>query len=73
MVTGRDLIIYILRHGLEDEPVFEDGKFAGFLTEGEYAAIKDVGISTVRTLADMGLVDSVHVKEGNYIWDKDTK
>ena len=36
-MTGRDLIIYILENGLEDEPVFKDGKFIGFITTGEAA------------------------------------
>lgn len=69
MIKGRDLIIYILSHGLEDDPVFENGRFVGFLTEGEAAAKMDVGIATVRTLVDNGLLESVHIKEGNYIWE----
>lgn len=73
MVTGRDLIIYILSHGLEDDPVFENGRFIGFPTEGEYAAMKDVGIATVRALVDRGLVESIHINRGDYIWDKDSK
>ena len=46
-MTGRDLIIYILENGLEDEPVFNDGKIIGFMTVGEFAAKMDVGVSTV--------------------------
>lgn len=34
-MTGRDLILYILMNNLEDEPVFEEGKFIGFVTDVE--------------------------------------
>ena len=34
-MTGRELILYILSNGLENEPVFKDGKFIGFMTEEE--------------------------------------
>lgn len=49
-MTGRELIIYILQNNLEDEPVFKDGKFIGFVTAGEVAAKLGVGIPTVCTL-----------------------
>lgn len=46
-MTGRDLIIYILANGLEDEEVFQDGKFIGFVTAGEAAAKLGVGVATI--------------------------
>lgn len=46
-MTGRDLIIYIMTNGLEDEPVFKDGKLLGFLTVEEVAAKMSVGVATV--------------------------
>lgn len=69
MVTGRDLIIYILKHGLEDDPVFENGRFVGFLTEGETAVKLDVGVATVRTLVDRGIIEPINVNQGTYIWE----
>lgn len=46
-MTGRDLIIYILENSLEDEPVFKDGKFIGFITDAEAAVRLKTGISTL--------------------------
>ena len=46
-MTGRDLIVYILNNGLEDEPVFSDGRLIGFITISEFAEKMEVGISTV--------------------------
>lgn len=58
-MTGRDLIVYILQHGLEDEPVFENGKFIGFLTIGEAAERMMVGEATVRAWVELGMLDGV--------------
>lgn len=58
-MTGRDLIVYILEHHLEDEPVFKDGRFIGFLTVGEVAEVLDVGVSTVRTLATLDRIEYI--------------
>lgn len=66
-MTGRDLIIYILANGLEDKPVFEDGKFIGFMTPGEAACDMGVGAATVQAWASMGMLDSIHTVEGVYI------
>lgn len=60
-MTGRDLIIYILQNDLEDELVFKDGKFVGFITEGEAAEKMDVGIATVRTLINHEMLDCIVV------------
>ena len=46
-MTGRDLIIYILKNGLEDKEIFKDGKINGFLTLEEAAAKLNVGTATV--------------------------
>ena len=66
-MTGRDLIMYILANGLEDEPVFKNGKFIGFMTTGEVAAANNVGLATVCAWAHQGRLDSVAVREGIYI------
>ena len=49
-MTGRDLIIYILKNNLENEPVFKDGKFIGFLTDVEVARKMNVGTATIHAL-----------------------
>lgn len=46
-MTGKDLIIYILENNLENEPVFQQGKFIGFVTAGEVAERLNVGVATV--------------------------
>lgn len=46
-MTGRDLIIYILSNGLEDEPVCKDQKFIGFITISEAAEKMGVGVNTI--------------------------
>lgn len=49
-MTGRDLIIYILQNGLENEQVIKDGKILGFLTISEAAEKMNVGTATIYTL-----------------------
>lgn len=68
-MTGRELIIYILEHGLEDEPVFKDGKFVGFMTLEEAAVKMHVGKATVEAWTKLNsmALDSIKVVEGVYI------
>lgn len=66
-MTGRDLIIYILKNGLEDKPVIENGRLVGFLTVEEAALKLGFGVNTVRTMIDMGHVDSVSIGDAVYI------
>ena len=66
-MTGRDLILYILANGLENEPVFKDGRFIGFLTVDEAAAKLSVGTATVRTFIHLKRLEGVHVNQGLYI------
>lgn len=53
-MTGKDLIIYILENNLENESVFKDGKFIGFMTIGEAAAKMNVGPATVCAWINQG-------------------
>ena len=66
-MTGRDLIVYILANGLENEPVFKDGKFIGFVTPGDVATKTNVGLATVYAWMHQGRLESVIVNEGIYI------
>lgn len=66
-MTGRDLIIYILSNGLEDEPVFKNGKVLGFMTEVEAAAKFNVGIATIRVWCDCDMIDHVFIGKELYI------
>lgn len=62
-MTGRDLIIYIMKNELEDKNVFENGTFLGFITPNEVASKMDVGVATVFTWIFRGQLD--YVKIGN--------
>ena len=66
-VTGKDLIIYILQNNLENEPVFKDGKFIGYVTLHEVAAKANVGVPTVCTWIHQGWLDCVIVGGNIYI------
>ena len=65
-MTGRELIVYILENHLEDEPVYKDGMFIGFLTVGEVAEQLDIGIQTVRTLAMLDRID--YISNGGHMY-----
>lgn len=66
-MLGRDLIVYIMKNGLENEPVFKDGKFIGFVTPEEVAVTNGVGPATVCAWVHQGRLHSEAVKEGIYI------
>ena len=67
MMNGRDLIIYILKNNLEDKPVFENGKFLGFMTEHEAALKLEVGIATIRAWVMLKNIESITVGDKIYI------
>ncbi len=62
-MTGRDLIIYILQHNLEDQEVVKDGVFIGFMSENEAAVKFGVAASTIRTWYIIGKLDGVKIGE----------
>jgi len=66
-MTGRDLIIYILANGLEDKPVFKDGKIIGYITEEEAAVKMGVGIETVRVWINFNLIEAIQIGNTNFI------
>lgn len=66
-MTGRDLILYILANGLEDELVFENGRFLGFLTPEEVAVKKNTGVATVDTMLKLGMIEYIELAGGRYI------
>lgn len=66
-MTGRELILYILENGLEDEPVFKDGVFIGFVTPSDVAVKTNVGTATVHAWIHQGRLQSEAVREGIYI------
>lgn len=65
--TGRDWIIYILANGLENEPIFKDGRLLGFMTEVEAAIKFDVGPATIRVWVTEGYLPSIRIGNVYYI------
>lgn len=70
MMTGRDLIIYILANGLEDEPLYKDGNILGFMNELEAAVKFNVSTATIRTWVELGMLDGVLIGKVLYIPSK---
>lgn len=66
-MTGRELIIYILENGLEDEKIFADGKVIGYMTIGEAAAKLGVGPATVHAWIVNGWLEYVVIADNIYI------
>lgn len=65
-MTGKELIIYILKHDLEDEPVIKDGVFLGLINE-EQAAIKfGVGVATIKAWYQTKMLQGIKI--GNSIF-----
>ena len=67
-MTGRDIIVYILTHNLEDVDMIafvydgeEDDRLVDFISEEEAAVKFDVGVATVRAWADMKLIEAVRI------------
>lgn len=57
MITGKDLILYILQNNLEDKEIFNsDNKFAFLMDENEAAAELHVGVATIRVMYQMGML-----------------
>ena len=66
-MTGRDLIIYILKNNLENELVFKDGKFIGYMTVEEAARKMDVGIATIYALINLEMLDCIIIGDVAFI------
>lgn len=70
MMTGRELIVYILTNGLEDEPIYKDGTILGFMNELEAAVKFNVSTATIRTWFELGMLDGVKIGNVLYIPSK---
>lgn len=66
-MTGRELILYILQNNLEDEPVFKDDKFIGFITIDEAALKFGVGPATIGIWLGLGIIDGFEINGRIYI------
>jgi hypothetical protein len=66
-MTGKELIVYILQHDLENEEVIKDGHIVGYLTVEEFAKKGFVGIETVKAWVDLGMVESAKIGNETFI------
>lgn len=66
-MTGRELVLYIISHGLEDEQVYENGKFIGFMTAGEAAVKMNVGIMTIHVWVSQKKLNGIMIGDTLYI------
>lgn len=65
-MTGRELMLYILEHNLEDEVVIKDGVFIWLMTEEEAAVKFDTGIETVRAWYICGMLSGTKIGDRLY-------
>lgn len=56
-MTGKELIRYIIDNDLEQEQVFQNGKFIGFITREEAAQKFHVGVATISVWYQFGAID----------------
>lgn len=66
-MTGRELIIYILQNGLEDEQVFENHKLIAHMTVEEFAVKHGVGRATVYAWIWEGRIEALLIGTRYYI------
>ena len=67
-MTGRELIMYILENHLEDEPVFQNGTFVGYVSDVKFAEMLGVGVATVRAWIMMGHIkDAIMIGDGMFV------
>lgn len=55
-MTGKELILYILQNDLENEEVISENGFLLFMDEKEAAAKFNVGIGTIETWYQLGMI-----------------
>lgn len=60
-MTGRELIVYILQNKLEDEPIFKNNSFIGFMTVEEAAIKANVGVATICAWMFLGKIPYVKI------------
>lgn len=64
-MTGRDLIIYILQNNLEDVSLFNPDLF---MSANEAATKFNVGVATIRTWYELGMVSGFTLDDKLYVF-----
>ncbi len=67
-MTGRELVLYILENGLEEEEVIDaNGNPAGMMSPEEAAEKFEVSVSTVMAWLATGKIESFYISGTHYI------
>ena len=67
-MTGRELIMYILENHLEDESVFQNGTFVGYVSDVKFAEMLGVGVATVHAWIMMGSIkDAIMIGDAMFV------
>ena len=67
-MTGRELVIYILENGLEDDEVIDEkGNPAGMMSPEEAAEHFEVPIATIMAWLGTGKLESFYISGTHYI------
>ena len=67
-MTGRELIIYILRNNLEDEEILNNGRLLGLVTVEEAAEEFEVGVATIKAWIQLGKLTAIDMDGKTYLF-----
>lgn len=67
-MTGRELIIYILRNGLENEKILNNGRLLGLVTIEEAAEEFEVGVATIKAWIQMKQLSAINMDGKTYLF-----
>lgn len=65
-MTGKELILYILKNNLEDEVIFQNGTFTGFMSTQEVANKFNVGLETINIWVRLGWIEGINIGGSMY-------
>ena len=66
-MTGKELILYILQHNLENEQISFENGFLDFITVKDAAVKYNVGPETVKIWFTLGVIDGIRIGDEVYI------
>lgn len=67
IMTGRDLVLYIMKNKLEDKPLNDVWCLKDFITASEAAVKYEVGEETVKVWFAQGVLGGIQIGETLYI------
>lgn len=67
VMTGRDLVLYILQNKLEDKPINDIWCLKSFLTANDAAARYNVGEETIKVWFATGALSGIQIGKSIYI------